>query len=82
MLLLLATRIVAWTGNIYAGLYYSIGMALMTGFIGLFSSGKPRTLISHRAHRSRFKPRAERLRGIMGSWPDVSSFHLMVVRAE
>src|SRR4029434_1138780 len=30
MLPLLATAIVAWTGNIYAGLYYPIGIALVT----------------------------------------------------
>ena len=34
MLPLLATAIVAWTGNIYAGLYYPIGIALMTVVIG------------------------------------------------
>ena len=34
MLPLLATAIVAWTGNIYAGLYYPIGVALMTVVIG------------------------------------------------
>jgi MFS family permease len=34
MLPLLATAIVAYTGNIYAGLYYPIGVALMTAFIG------------------------------------------------
>ena len=36
MLPLLATAIVAWTGNIYAGLYYPIGVALMTVVIGFF----------------------------------------------
>jgi MFS family permease len=35
MLPLLATAVVAWTGNIYAGLYYPIGVALMTVVIGL-----------------------------------------------
>jgi hypothetical protein len=35
MLPLLATAIVAWTGNIYAGLYYPIGVALLTVVIGL-----------------------------------------------
>jgi MFS family permease len=35
MLPLLATAVVAWTGNIYAGLYYPIGVALMTFVIGL-----------------------------------------------
>ena len=34
MLPLLATAIVAWTGNIYAGLYYPIAIALMTLVIG------------------------------------------------
>jgi MFS family permease len=34
MLPLLATAIVAWTGNIYAGLYYPIAVALMTVVIG------------------------------------------------
>ena len=34
MLPLLATAIVAWTGNIYAGLYYPIGIALMTVVVG------------------------------------------------
>jgi len=34
MLPLLATAVVAWTGNIYAGLYYPIGVALMTVVIG------------------------------------------------
>ena len=34
MLPLLATAIVAWTGNIYAGLYYPIGIALMTVILG------------------------------------------------
>ncbi len=40
MLPLLATAIVAWTGNIYAGLYYPIGVALMTVFIGYFFLGE------------------------------------------
>ena len=35
MLPLLATAIVAYTGNIYAGLYYPIAVALMTVVIGL-----------------------------------------------
>ena len=35
MLPLLATAVVAWTGNIYAGLYYPIAVALMTVVIGL-----------------------------------------------
>jgi hypothetical protein len=35
MLPLLATAIVAYTGNIYAGLYYPIGVALMTVVVGL-----------------------------------------------
>ena len=35
MLPLLATAVVAWTGNIYAGLYYPIGVAIMTVVIGL-----------------------------------------------
>jgi MFS family permease len=35
MLPLLATAIVAWTGNIYAGLWYPIGVSLMTVVIGL-----------------------------------------------
>jgi len=34
MLPLLATAVVAWTGNICAGLYYPIGVALMTVVIG------------------------------------------------
>ena len=34
MLPLLATAVVAWTGNIYAGLYYPIAVALMTVVIG------------------------------------------------
>jgi MFS family permease len=34
MLPLLATAVVAWTGNIYAGLYYPIGVALMTVVVG------------------------------------------------
>ena len=34
MLPLLATAVVAWTGDIYAGLYYPIGVALMTVVIG------------------------------------------------
>ena len=34
MLPLLATAVVAWTGNIYAGLYYPIGVAIMTLVIG------------------------------------------------
>ena len=34
MLPLLATAVVGWTGNIYAGLYYPIGVALMTVVIG------------------------------------------------
>jgi MFS family permease len=34
MLPLLATAVVAWTGNIYAGLYYPIGVSLMTVIIG------------------------------------------------
>jgi hypothetical protein len=34
MLPLLATAVVAWTGNIYAGLYYPIGVAIMTLIIG------------------------------------------------
>jgi hypothetical protein len=34
MLPLLATAVVAWTGNIYAGLYYPIAIALMTLVIG------------------------------------------------
>src|SRR4029077_9622877 len=36
MLPLLATAVVAATGNIYAGLWYPIGVALMTFFVGLF----------------------------------------------
>jgi MFS family permease len=40
MLPLLATAIVAWTGNIYAGLYYPIGVALMTVVIGFFFLGE------------------------------------------
>jgi MFS family permease len=40
MLPLLATAIVAWTGNIYAGLYYPIGVALMTVIIGFFFLGE------------------------------------------
>jgi hypothetical protein len=35
MLPLLATAVVATTGNIYAGLWYPIGVALMTLIIGL-----------------------------------------------
>jgi hypothetical protein len=35
MLPLLATAVVAYTGNIYAGLYYPIGVALMTVVVGL-----------------------------------------------
>ena len=35
MLPLLATAIVAFTGNIYAGLWYPIGIAVMTAVIGL-----------------------------------------------
>ena len=34
MLPLLATAIVAWTGNIYAGLYYPIAVALVTVVVG------------------------------------------------
>jgi MFS family permease len=34
MLPLLATAVVAWTGNIYAGLYYPIAIALLTVVIG------------------------------------------------
>jgi len=34
MLPLLATAVVAWTGNIYAGLYYPIGVALMSVVVG------------------------------------------------
>ena len=34
MLPLLATAVVAWTGNIYAGLYYPIGVAIMSLVIG------------------------------------------------
>jgi MFS family permease len=34
MLPLLATAVVAWTGNIYAGLWYPIGVAVMTLVIG------------------------------------------------
>ena len=34
MLPLLATAVVAWTGNIYAGLYYPIAVALITAVIG------------------------------------------------
>ncbi|OJU26217.1 MAG: MFS transporter [Alphaproteobacteria bacterium 64-6] len=34
MLPLLATAVVAWTGNIYAGLSYPIGVALMTVIVG------------------------------------------------
>ena len=30
----------AWTGNIYAGLYYPIGVALMTVVIGFFFLGE------------------------------------------
>jgi hypothetical protein len=40
MLPLLATAVVAWTGNIYAGLYYPIGVALMTVVIGFFFLGE------------------------------------------
>ena len=40
MLPLLATAIVAWTGNIYAGLYYPIGVALITVVIGFFFLGE------------------------------------------
>jgi MFS family permease len=40
MLPLLATAIVAWTGNIYAGLWYPIGVALMTVVIGFFFLGE------------------------------------------
>ena len=36
MLPLLTTAIVAWTGNIYAGLYYPIGIALVTVVVGYF----------------------------------------------
>ena len=36
MLPLLATAVVAATGNIYAGLWYPIGVAVMTVFVGLF----------------------------------------------
>ncbi len=36
MLPLLATAIVAATGNIYAGLWYPIGVAVMTLFVGFF----------------------------------------------
>jgi MFS family permease len=36
MLPLLATAVVAATGNIYAGLWYPIGVAVMTFFVGLF----------------------------------------------
>jgi hypothetical protein len=35
MLPLLATAIVAATGDIYAGLWYPIGIAVMTLFVGL-----------------------------------------------
>jgi len=34
MLPLLATAFVAWTGNIYAGLYYPIAVTLMTVIVG------------------------------------------------
>ena len=34
MLPLLATAVVAWTGNIYAGLYYPIAIALFTAVVG------------------------------------------------
>ena len=36
MLPLLATAITVWTGNIYAGLYYPIAVALMTVLFGLY----------------------------------------------
>ena len=36
MLPLLATAIVAWTGNIYAGLWYPIIIAFITVVIGFF----------------------------------------------
>jgi MFS family permease len=36
MLPLLATAVVAATGNIYAGLWYPIGVAVMTFFVGVF----------------------------------------------
>jgi MFS family permease len=40
MLPLLATAVVAWTGNIYAGLYYPIIVAVMTFVIGLLFLGE------------------------------------------
>jgi hypothetical protein len=35
MLPLLATALVAWSGDIYFGLWYPIGIAIMTVVIGL-----------------------------------------------
>ena len=46
MLPLLATAMVAATGNIYAGLWYPIVVAVMTLVVGASSCATPRTSIS------------------------------------
>ena len=46
MLPLLATAMVASTGNIYAGLWYPIVVAVMTAVVGFLFLREPRTWIS------------------------------------
>ena len=57
MLPLLATAVVAATGNIYAGLWYPIGVAVMTVFVGLFFLRDTRGWTSSPARESPSKRR-------------------------
>ena len=63
MLPLLATAVVATTGNIYAGLWYPIGVAVMTLVIGLIFLRDTRALIFRpdRVFRSEVEPLHSRI---------------------
>ena len=60
MLPLLATAVVAATGDIYAGLWYPIGVAVMTLVVGLCSCATPRASTSPRAPAWRSRRRSTR----------------------
>jgi hypothetical protein len=50
MLPLLATAMVAWSGNIYYGLWYPIWVSLMTVVIGLFFVHETKDVKIHAEH--------------------------------
>ena len=50
MLPLLATALVAWSGNIYYGLWYPIWVAIMTFVIGVFMVRETRHVQIHTEH--------------------------------